>query len=81
MTRSAQHALKKPPILFERTQKILAQIEAKLGKRLITYWNSDNGSICGDDVNGLYGILRDIETSAPDPAVCGEAYSVSSLGL
>lgn len=60
MARPAQHAGKKPPILFERTQKILAQIEAKLGKRLITYWNSDNGSICGDDVNGLYGILRDI---------------------
>src|SRR5215472_6639899 len=59
-TRLASNALRRPPILFERTQKVLAQIEAKLGKRLITYWNSDNGEICGDDVNGLYGILRDI---------------------
>lgn len=58
--KSAKSSLKRPPILFERTQKVLAQMEAKLDSPFITYWNSDNGSICGDDVNGLYGILRDI---------------------
>src|ERR1041385_2114004 len=60
-TKPAKSSLKRPPILFERTQKVLAQIEAKLDSPFITYWNSDNGVICGDDVNGLYyGILRDI---------------------
>ncbi len=47
-----------PPILYERTQKVIAQIESELGERLLTYWNSPNGSICGNDVIGLYGILR-----------------------
>jgi hypothetical protein len=60
VARRAKNALKRPPILFERTQKVLAQIESKLGERLVTYWNSDNGSISDTDVNGLYGILRDI---------------------
>jgi hypothetical protein len=50
--------LKHPPILFEKTQRVIGQIEAKLGERLITYWNSPSGSICSNDVIGLYGILR-----------------------
>jgi hypothetical protein len=49
---------KNPPILYERTQKVIAQIEEKLDERLITYWNSPSGSICSNDVIGLYGILR-----------------------
>jgi hypothetical protein len=49
---------KDPPILYERTQRVISQIEAKLGERLITYWNSPSGSICSNDVIGLYGILR-----------------------
>jgi hypothetical protein len=57
---STKEPLKQPPILFERTQEVLAKIESKLGERLITYWNSPSGSIVGNDVNGLYGILRDI---------------------
>src|SRR6266481_7197062 len=51
-------AVKAPPILFERTQKVIAQIESELKEPLLTYWNSPNGSICGNDVIGLYGILR-----------------------
>jgi len=51
-------AIKQPPILFEKTQQVIHQIEAKLGERLITYWNSPSGSICSNDVIGLYGILR-----------------------
>src|SRR4051812_121264 len=52
--------IKSPPILFEKTQKIIGHIEQSLGEPLITYWNSPNGSICGNDVVGLYGILRSI---------------------
>jgi len=47
-----------PPILFEKTQKVIAQIESRLGERILTYWNGPNGSICNNDVAGLYGILR-----------------------
>lgn len=49
-----------PPILFERTQKVIKQIESRLGERILTYWNGPNGSICNNDVAGLYGILRSI---------------------
>src|SRR5215471_2614291 len=55
---SAKPALKNPPILFERTQKIIHQIESKIGEPFITYWNSPDGSICANDVSGLFGILR-----------------------
>lgn len=49
---------KNPPVLYEKTQNVIAQVEAKMGERLITYWNSPSGSICSNDVIGLYGILR-----------------------
>jgi len=47
-----------PPILFPKTQPIIARIEKALGTRLITYWNSDSGSVCENDVIGLYAVLR-----------------------
>jgi serine dehydrogenase proteinase len=59
-SRRARPALKNPPILFEKTQFVTRQIESKLGQRLLTYWNSPNGSICDNDVVGLYGILQSI---------------------
>src|SRR5260370_7051832 len=49
-----------PPMLEAKTQKIIGQIESQLGEQLITYWNSSKGSICGNDVNGLYGVLRNV---------------------
>ncbi len=47
-----------PPILFERTQKVLGRLEAELGEPILTYWNSNKGSICQNDVAGLYGLLQ-----------------------
>lgn len=52
--------IKEPEILTERSQQVIRKLEAKLGDPLITYWNSPNGGICGNDVIGLYGILRSI---------------------
>jgi hypothetical protein len=57
---AARAAIKNPPVLFEKTQKIIEQIEAKLGEPLITYWNSSHGAICGNDVIGLYGVMKSI---------------------
>ena len=53
--------LRNPPILFDKTQKIIREIESKLGEPLLTYWNSPNGSICNNDVIGLYGVLRSVK--------------------
>ena len=47
-----------PPILFERTQKVLKRLEQELGEPMLTYWNSNKGSICQNDVAGLYGLLQ-----------------------
>ena len=47
-----------PPVLFDRTQKILGRLEAELGEPMLTYWNSNKGSICQNDVAGLYGLLQ-----------------------
>ncbi len=55
--------IKKPPVLFEKTQPLLRKVEELLQVPLLTYWNSPNGSICGNDVVGLYGVLREIKPS------------------
>lgn len=47
-----------PPMLFERTQEIIGRLEALLGEPILTYWNSAKGSICQNDVAGLYGLLQ-----------------------
>jgi hypothetical protein len=51
---------KQPPILFERTQKLLKQLEKTLGGTLLTYWNNPRGSICHTDVVAFFEILEHI---------------------
>lgn len=57
---AAKAQTQQPPILFKKTQKVIAQLEAQLGERFIAYWNSSDGSICDNDVSGLFGVLRSI---------------------
>jgi hypothetical protein len=57
---AAQAELKNPPILVAKTQALIRQVQKKLGHPLVAYWNGPNGSICTNDVNGLYGLLRDM---------------------
>jgi hypothetical protein len=52
--------IKKPPILFSKTQELLNLIEQSLGGPLLTYWNSPQGSICQNDVVGFYEVLRKV---------------------
>lgn len=47
-----------PPILFDRTQSVLAGLEEVLGQPVISYWNSASGGIHSSDVVALYGVLR-----------------------
>jgi hypothetical protein len=47
-----------PPILFERTQRVLADLQAALDQPVITYWNSASGGIHANDAVALYGVLR-----------------------
>ena len=37
--------IQKPPVLFNESQQLIAQLEAELGMPLLTYWSSANGSV------------------------------------
>jgi hypothetical protein len=56
--RKPAREVKKPPVLFQQTQEIIAKIEKLLEGPLLTYWNSQNGAICQNDVVGFYELLR-----------------------
>ncbi len=55
---SAKKPLKQPSILFERTQRLITELEKALGGALLTYWNNPRGSVCHSDVIALYQALR-----------------------
>src|SRR4051794_39390491 len=46
-----------PPIMFDRTQRLLDQVEQHLGEPMLTYWGSSSGSICKNDVIAMYPVL------------------------
>lgn len=50
--------VKKPPVKFNETQKLIGRLEAHLQARFLTYWNSHNGSVCSNDVVAFYEILQ-----------------------
>lgn len=50
--------LVQPPVLMNKTQAVIAKLSGLLGEPVITYWNSTKGSICQNDVIGLYALLR-----------------------
>jgi hypothetical protein len=60
MTQNNTAKVKQPPVLFDKTQALISQLNARLGGRLITYWNNPRGSVCQDDVVALYELLEDL---------------------
>jgi hypothetical protein len=52
--------IKQPPILFNRTQILLAELATHLEGTLITYWNNPKGAVCHQDVVALHEILEKI---------------------
>jgi hypothetical protein len=52
--------LKIPPVLFEKTQKIVKAVAAETGGTFLSYWNSTGGSVCQNDVLGFYEVLQRI---------------------
>ncbi|MEI9919916.1 MAG: ATP-dependent Clp protease proteolytic subunit [Bacteroidota bacterium] len=49
----------KPPVLFAKTQTLIKKIENLKGIKLLSYWNSVNGSVCQNDVSSFYEIIKD----------------------
>lgn len=50
--------LKKPPLLLKRTQSLIKKLSTVLKEPVVTYWNSTKGSICQNDLVGLYALLQ-----------------------
>ncbi|MBI1767267.1 MAG: hypothetical protein HY015_06400 [Bacteroidetes bacterium] len=49
--------IKKPPILFSETQKVVAKISKGLDGDFLTYWTSGNSRIVDEDVIAFFKIL------------------------
>lgn len=49
---------KQPPILFAETQNTISKIEQLLNAPLITYYNSNAGSVCENDAIAFYRLLK-----------------------
>lgn len=52
--------INKPPLLFSKTQEVLARLEKHLDSTFVAYWNSNNGSVCDSDVVALHAVLRSL---------------------
>lgn len=60
MEENLKNKVKQPPILFDKTQAIIRELNKKLGAMLITYFNNPRGSVCHDDVLALFELLEKI---------------------
>lgn len=50
--------IKKPPILFDRTQELVKHISSEINGDFLTYWVSRNGRIVDEDIMAFYEILK-----------------------
>ena len=57
----AASRLKKPPVLFAETQDVIQRIGRDIDGTFLTYWMSESGSICDNDVQAMYEVLRTLQ--------------------
>src|SRR5262245_10014566 len=50
--------IKTPPLLYEKTQEVLARIRRRVKGTFLSYWTSTSGSVCDNDVMAMHEILR-----------------------
>ena len=55
--RRSRVRIKTPPLLFDRTQKMLARIASRVRGSFMTYWTSTSGSVCDNDVMAMHELL------------------------
>jgi hypothetical protein len=56
-TTDARRAVKQPPVLFDRTQALLREVEGACNMPVIVFWNSWQASICAGDIPSMYQVL------------------------
>jgi hypothetical protein len=63
MSRSPRRkTVKQPPLLFEKSQRVILKIQNIIGTRLLTYWTSNRGNVCDNDVIALYELFKKVGT-------------------
>jgi len=55
--------LKKPPVLVQKTQRLIGRIGEQIQGTFLAYWTSEKGSICENDVQAMYDVLRVLQLS------------------
>jgi hypothetical protein len=50
--------VKTPPLLYDRTQRVLDQVQDRVRGTFLTYWTSTSGSVCDNDVMAMYELLE-----------------------
>jgi len=58
--RSRRVRVKTPPLLYEKTQQVLARVQRRVEGTFLAYWTSTSGSVCDNDVMALHEILNGI---------------------
>jgi hypothetical protein len=59
-SRRTKSIVKQPPVLFEKTQSIVREIEKIVDGTFIAYWNNPKGSVCQNDVIAFHELLEKI---------------------
>ncbi len=53
--------LKTPPVLVDKTQKLVAKLSGMVPGTFLSYWTSDDGSICANDVQAVFEAVRAVQ--------------------
>jgi hypothetical protein len=64
--RGPRKRVKVPPLLFEKTQQLLARVRPRAQGTFLSYWMSTSGSVCDNDVMAMHELLHDL---GPQPAI------------
>jgi hypothetical protein len=52
--------IKTPPLLYEKTQEVIARVQRRVDGTFLSYWTSTSGSVCDNDVMALHEVLSRI---------------------
>jgi hypothetical protein len=55
--RARRVRVKTPPLLFDKTQGLIAHLQKRVGGTFLSYWTSTSGSVCDNDVMALHEVL------------------------
>jgi len=52
--------VKTPPLLFDKSQALIARLQKRVSGTFLAYWTSTSGSVCDNDVMALHEILAEL---------------------